>query len=403
MSYLSRLFEQRSLERPTTPITMEALSNLLGGSQSYSGKFVNPATALQLVAVYACIRLISETFATLPALLYRRMDRGKVRAPEHPLYTVLHDIANPEMTSVELRETMQAHVLMWGHGYAEIVRNGAGQVKALWPLIPTRVTPQRNSRNELVYDVELPDGTPARLSANRVLHISAWLGLSPISQAREALGITLAAEEYGGRFFANNSRPSGILEHPGHLSPEAQTKLRTNWEAMNGGLSNSSRVAILEEGMKWQAIGLGPEDAQFLETRKFQTAEIARLFRVPPHMIGDLERATFSNIEHQSIDFVTHTLRPWLVRWEQAQNKTLLSDTEREQYFVEYLVDGLLRGDIQSRYNAYATARQNGWMNANEIRDLENQNPVDGLDVYLTNGNMVPVNQQPASNNGEAK
>src|SRR3990172_3856239 len=301
MTYLTQLLERRSLERPTTPITMSALADILGGSPSVTGKVVNPSTALQLVAVYACIRLISETFATLPAHVYRRLARGKERFPEHALYQVIHNIANPEQTSVEYRETCQAHILMWGKSYSEISRNGAGEIKALWPIIPTRVTEGRNARNELVYQVTLPDGKPQTLAARRILKVSGFLDLSPISQAREALGLTMAAEEYGARFFSNDSRPGGLLEHPGQLSPEAQERLRTQYESTSGGLANKHRVAILEEGMKWQQVGLAPEDSQFLETRKFQINEIARLFRVPPHMIADLERATFSNIEHKSI------------------------------------------------------------------------------------------------------
>lgn len=400
MSYLSRLLEQR--QRIPDILSLDGILRLMTGPDVYTGKLVNPTTALQLTAVYACIRLISETFATLPALVYRRLGNGKTRAQNHSLYSVIHDISNPEQTSVEYRETCQAHLLLYGHSFSEISRNGAGQVKALWPIIPTRVYTQRNARNEIVYLVDtsgqpVQSGQPARyarLSSDRVLHVSAMLGLSPISQARQALGMAMAAEEYGARFFANDSRPGGVLEHPGHLSDEASERLRVSWEASSG-LANSHRVRLLEEGMKWQQIGIPPEEAQFLETRKFQVAEIARLFRVPPHMIGDLDRATFSNIEHQSIEFVTHSIRPWLVRWEQAIDKTLLTDSERENYFVEFLVDGLLRGDITSRYTAYATGRQNGWLNADEIREFENMNPIpDGSgETYLINGNMQPIPQ----------
>jgi HK97 family phage portal protein len=268
-------------------------------------------------------------------------------------------------------------------------------VKALWPLTPNRVTPFRNSRNELVYQIQLPDNSIANLSARRVLHVSAMLGLSPISQAKEALGLTMSAEEYGARFFANDSRPGGVLEHPGHLSKEAAERLRTSFESYHAGLANRHRVAVLEEGLKWQQIGLDPGDSQFLETRKFQVGEIARLYGVPPHMIGDTEKSTSwgTGIEQQNIGFVTYSLRSWLTRWEQEINKTLLTEDERKNYFMEFLVDGLLRGDINSRYTAYATARQNGWLNGNEIREFENMNPVEGLDEYLVNGNMIPADQ----------
>ena len=390
MSYLTQLLEPRSLESDT-PINNTTLGAILGGYTATTGKSVNVTTAMQLVAVYACIRLISEAVATLPLHLYRRLEQGKERAPEHSLYPVLHDIPNPEMTSVELRETVQAHMLLWGVGYCEVVRNGAGQVKQLWPIIPTRVRPFRNTRNELVYRVTLPDNHFQTLRADRILRMSALLGLSPIGQAREALGLTMAAEEYGARFFANDSRPGGLLEHPGQLSPEASARLRNSWEESQKGLTNAHRIAILEEGLKWVQVGIAPEDAQFLETRKYQLDEIARLYHVPPHMIGDLDRATWANIEHLSIDFVVNTLRPWLVRWEQAIHKTLLVEEERRRYFAEFSVDGLLRGDTATRYQAYATARQNGWLNGNEIREMENLNSVEGLNTYLVNGNMMPV------------
>ena len=335
MSYLTQLLEPRSLESDT-PINNTTLGAILGGYTATTGKSVNVTTAMQLVAVYACIRLISEAVATLPLHLYRRLEQGKERAPEHSLYPVLHDIPNPEMTSVELRETVQAHMLLWGVGYCEVVRNGAGQVKQLWPIIPTRVRPFRNTRNELVYRVTLPDNHFQTLRADRILRMSALLGLSPIGQAREALGLTMAAEEYGARFFANDSRPGGLLEHPGQLSTEASARLRNSWEESQKGLTNAHRIAILEEGLKWVQVGIAPEDAQFLETRKYQLDEIARLYHVPPHMIGDLDRATWANIEHLSIDFVVNTLRPWLVRWEQAIHKTLLVESMTDAFYLNW-------------------------------------------------------------------
>lgn len=406
MTYLMQLLEQRALEADT-PINGTTLLSILGGTPAVTGKVVNQSTAMQLTAVFACVSLLSETFASLPAILYRRLDRGKERAIDHPLYSVLHDIANPEQTSADFRSTMMAHILLWGHCYAEISRNGAGDVKALWPITPTRVRPFRNSRNALMYQVNLSENpssslpaTTQNLSADRVLHVSGVLGLSPIGQAREALGLTMAAEEYGARFFSNDSTPGGVLEHPGQLSGDAQLRLRDQIETQTRGLSNKHRMMVLEEGMKWTGIGLPPEDSQFLETRKFQVGEIARIFRVPPHMIGDVDRSTSwgTGIEQQNIGFVVYSVRSWLVRWEQEENKTLLSEEERKNYFIEYLVDGLLRGDIASRYAAYSIARQNGWMNGNEIRELENQNPVPGLDEYLVNTAMAPASSPSGDN-----
>ena len=229
-------------------------------------------------------------------------------------------------------------------------------------------------------------------------------GISPIDQAREAVGLALATEEFGAKFFANGARPGGVLEHPGVLKdPE---KLRESWNKVYQGSRNSHKIAVLEEGVKYKEIGIPPEQAQFLETRKFQINEICRIFRVPPHLIGDLERSTFSNIEHQSIEFVTHTVRPWLVRWEQAIYKCLLNETERQLYYARFNVDGLLRGDFPTRMQGYATARQNGWMSVNDIRKLEDMNSIDaekGGDDYLVNGNMVPAVSKQSENNGGDK
>jgi HK97 family phage portal protein len=394
MSILTRLIEPRAtLENPATPLSWQNLADALGLTTAVTGKAVTPSTALQLTAVYACITLISETMGSLPLILYKRLQRGKDRAVDHPLYTVLHDLPNPEITSIDFRSLVQAHILLYGHGYAELIRNGAGNIKQLWPIPPWLVTSDHNARNELVYTVAIPGENPKKLSASRVLHIPAPLGLSPISQAREALGLTMAAEEYGSRFFVNDSTPGGIVEHPGQLSESAQTRLKKQIEDQTRGLTNKHRLMILEEGMKWTQIGLPPEDSQFLETRKFQVSEIARIFHVPPHMIGDVEKSTSwgTGIEQQNIGFITYTLTSWMERWEQEISRTLLTKEERQIYFAEHLVDGLLRGDAKTRYQNYQIARQNGWLNGNEIRELENMNPADGLDEYLVNGNMVPA------------
>lgn len=376
------------------------LVDALGGQETSAGVRVNEATAMQSTAVYACVRILSETLASLPLPVYQRLEGGgKERAPNHPLYTVLHDIANDEMTSYTLRETLMSHLLLWGNAYAEIEWNNAGEVRALWPLRPDKTLPQRNAETKnLEYHTILPDGTQAILPFERVLHIPGLgfdgiIGYSPIAMAKQAIGLSLATEEFGARFFSNGAHPSGIVEYPGKMSDQAYERYKKDVEEKHQGLGKSHRIMILEEGLKYHQVGIPPEDAQFLETRKFQLNEIARIYRVPPHMIGDLERATFSNIEHQSIEFVVHTVRPWLVRWEQAIKLKLFTPSERRRFFAEFVVDGLLRGDIKSRYDAYAVARQNGWMSANDIRELENQNPIPGGDVYLVNGNMVPIDQ----------
>jgi HK97 family phage portal protein len=230
-----------------------------------------------------------------------------------------------------------------------------------------------------------------------VLHIPGLgfdgiIGYSPIAMAKNAVGMAIACEEYGAKFFANGAAPSGVLEHPGIVKDPA--KIRDSWNAVYQGSGNANKVAVLEEGMKYTPIGISPEQAQFLETRKFQINEIARIFRVPPHMVGDLEKSSFSNIEQQSLEFVKYTLEPWLVRWEQSMVRALLTPEAKKAYFIKFNVDGLLRGDYQSRMNGYAVARQNGWMSANDIRELENLDQIpeeEGGNLYLVNGNMIQI------------
>ena len=373
----------------------------LSQSETATGISVDESKALAATAVFACVRILAETVASLPLLVYRsKSDGGKERAKSHYLYPILHDIANPEMTSFELREALMGHVCLWGNAYGEI-EFGGGQVLAIWPLRPDRMQVERKG-GQLLYRYTVVDKQSGSrvetLPAQRVLHIhglgfNGVSGYSVIGYGRQAVGLALATEEYGARFYGNNASPGGVLEHPGKLNEEAHKRMRTSWDDAHKGLSKSHRIAILEEGVTYKQVGIPPQDSQYLETRKFQSIEITRMYRVPPHMVGDLDRASFSNIEHQSIEFVTHTIRPWVVRWEQALNMDLLTPDERRSYFAEFLVDGLLRGDIQSRYQAYATARQNGWMSANDVRGLENMNPIEGGDVYLIPLNMVPAGQ----------
>ena len=240
-------------------------------------------------------------------------------------------------------------------------------------------------------------GTVVRLKPSDVLHIpglgfDGLVGYSPIAMAKNAIGMAIACEEYGAKFFANGAAPGGVLEHPGTIKDPQ--RVRESWQSTFGGSGNANKIAVLEEGMKYTPIGISPEQAQFLETRKFQINEIARIFRVPPHMVGDLEKSSFSNIEQQSLEFVKYTLDPWVIRWEQSIQRSLLSRDEKAVYFVKFNLEGLLRGDYQSRMNGYAIGRQNGWMSANDIRELENLDRIpaeDGGDLYLINGNMLPL------------
>ena len=396
MGFLSAALERRRVGAPAATGGGQWLPMGWGGTAA--GVAVSEESSLRYSAVFACVRVLAESVASLPLITYRRIDGGgKERAREHPLYGLLHDAPNPLMTSLEFREAMQAHLLLWGNAYAEIEMDGRGQVAALWPLRPDGMEKIEPAGDGLVYSYRLPSGKTVQLPGWSVLHLrglssNGLVGYSPIMTAgRESVGKGLAVQQYGSQFFRNGARPGGILSFPGELSGEAVGRIRESWQENYGGLSNAHRVAILEQGMTYQEVGIAPSAAAYIEDQKMSALEIARVFRVPPHMIGDLDRATFSNIEHQAIEFVTHSLRPWLVRWEQAIRQRLMTEREREQFLVEFLVDGLLRGDVMSRYQAYAVARQNGWMSANDIRELENQNPIDDGDVYLVPLNMVPA------------
>lgn len=369
---------------------------------SNSGVQVDELRALQTSAVYACVKILAETVASLPLHLFKKGKGGKSEmAEQHPLFSCLYEMPNDEMTSFEFREMMMTSLLLWGNAYARKIRKN-GHVTELWYLKPQLMTVERDTqtgRIKYTYSDDITNQTyeykPEQIFHIKGLSLDGVTGLSPISQAREAVGLSLATEEYGAKFFGNGARPGGVLEHPGILKdPE---KLRESWNKVYQGTRNSHKVAVLEEGMKYHTIGIAPEDAQFLETRKYQVNEICRIFRVPPHLVGDLERATFSNIEHQSIEFVQHTIRPWLVRWEQAISRSLLDEKERLLYFSRFNVDGLMRGDYKSRMEGYAIGRQNGWLSANDIRHLEDLPPIpkeQGGDAYLVNGNMTAVSKE---------
>lgn len=399
--FLKSLFHTR--DKPQDSYRFSQAPFLFG--RSTAGKRVNEFTAMQTTAVYACVRILAESIAGLPLHVYAYRGEGRERVPGHPLFTILHDAPNPEMTSFVFRETLMVHLLLWGNAYAQILRDRAGRVAGLYPLLPNRMSVNRDEDGRLYYTYQrVTDENPnfkrggeVILPAEDVLHIpglgfDGLIGYSPIAMARNAVGMTLACEEYGASFFANGARPGGVLQHPGVLKDPA--KLRESWQAVYGGAANTGKVAVLEEGMTYQQIGIPPEEAQFLETRKFQVDEIARLYRIPPHMVGDLDKSSFSNIEQQSLEFVKYTLNPWVVRWEQALQKSLLLPEERKRYFIRFNVDGLLRGDYQSRMQGYAVGRQNGWLSANDIREMEDMNPIpaeEGGDTYLINGNMTKL------------
>ena len=382
------------------PGVRDAVSSAPGFAfgEAASGKAVNEQTAIQISTVYACVRVLAETIASLPLNVYESDGKGGSRiAEEHPLEYLLHDAPNEEMTSYIWREQMMGQILLHGNSYSQIVRSGGMGILSVYPLMSTSMTVDRAENGKLKYEYLTSDGSTVQMDPEEVLHIPGMgfdgvMGYSPIALMKTTLGLTLAAEEYGSKVFSNGATPSGVLTHPGR--PKNLEAVRQSWNKAYGGSANAGKVAVLEEGMKFERIAMPNNEAQFLETRKFQVSEICRIYRVPPHMVGDLEHATFSNIEHQSISFAVHTIRPWLVRIEQSMNRALIPETERGKYFVKFNMDGLMRGDYKSRMEGYAIARQNGWMSANDIRGLENLNPIaeeEGGNEYLVNGNMVPI------------
>jgi HK97 family phage portal protein len=391
---IGNLFEKRSL-------TSSQLFELIAaGNNTYAGPSVTEDNAMRSSAVYACIRIISESIASLPLVLYRQQGRNKNRASDHPTYSVLHDLANPLMTALEWRELTMVHALLRGNSWSQKILNFRGQTTELWPLNPAKIEGYERRGDQLYWLYRNPDNELQALNSQIIHHVKGLgdgiMGISPIQQAaRQAVGLSLAAEEYGSRFYSNGARPGLILRHPGKLSPGAAERLKASFASEHQGLSNAHRTKILEEGMDVTTIGIPNNEAQFLETRKFQVTEIARIYRVPPHMLADLDRATFSNIEQQSINFVIYTLMPWLVRHEQAIYRDLLSETERKTIFAKYIVEGMLRGDALSRYQSYQLAINNTILTPNEIRELEDRNPVEGGDKLFTPMNMMELGATP--------
>ncbi len=378
-----------------------------------SGEVVNEKSAMQIATVYACVRLLAESVAGLPLHLYEYTDtdeQNKVKAKDHPLYKILYRQPNDEMSSFTFRETMMTHLLLWGNAYAQIIRDGRNNVLGLYPLQPDQMEVDRDKQGRIIYiyhaytdDVPDLQNKDYIFRADEIFHIpglgfNGLIGFSPIAMMKNALGTAIAVEKYGSSFFKNGAQPSGVLEHPGVLkNPE---KIRQNWSDVYGGSGNAHKVAVLEEGMSYKPISLPPEDSQFLSTRQFGVNEICRIFRVPPHMVQDLSHATFSNIEHQSIDYVVYTLTPWLSRFEQAITKDLLLPSEQDTFFPRFNVDGLLRGDYASRSSGYASGISNGYLSPNDVRRLENMGlipPEKGGDDYYLNGGYVKLENVPTA------
>lgn len=368
--------------------------------RSSSGTSVTEASALTASAVFAAIRVIAETIGQIQWEIYERQGEAEVEIDDHPLARLLDEEPNPEMTAFSWRIAMLTSYYLHGNMLAEIERNGGRQPVALWPIHPSRVHVRRDPAGTMYYAVTDPDGlNPVRVEAADMYHVpllasDGVTGRGLVQRARNSFGLLLGMEEYSGSSFANGARPSGLLRHPGKLTEAARSNIRSEWEALHRGADKAGRTAVLQEGMEFQAMQMSAVDAQLLEQRQFQISEVARWFNIPPHLLRDLSRATFGNIEHQGIEYQTYTIRPLCRAMEQEAQRKLVRLADRATIHTELDLDDLQLIDRKSRFDAYAVARQNGWMSANEIRDEEGMNPIEGPegDAYLINGNMIPLN-----------
>ena len=401
VDWIKGLFKSR--DKPKDEYRWSGSPFLFGSS--LGGKSVDTTTALQLSVVFACVKILAESIACLPLHVYETDGKGnKSLATSHPLYFLLHDAPNSEMSAYNFKETTVLHLVLQGNSYSQIARDNKGKITGLFPLLPDRMTVKRADSGERIYTYMPNKGendhftktAKAEFKERDILHIPALsfdglYGYSPIAMAKNAIGVAIACEEFGAKFFENDARPAGILKHPGTIkNPD---KLRDSWQTAFSGV-NHGKTAVLEEGVQYETISIPPDDAQFLDTRKFQIAEIARIYRIPLHLLNELDRATFNNISQMSLEFVTYTLTPWLVRLEQNFNRALFKQEERGRYFTKFSVEGFLRGDYETRTNGYQKAIQSGWLNVNEVRGLEDMNRIpaeEGGDTYMINGNMAKL------------
>jgi HK97 family phage portal protein len=369
-------------------------------SETHAGLQIDPGIALTYSAVWACVSLISEAVANLPLHIYKRAaDDSRERAPDHPMEWLINEEPNPEMDAATFRETLTAHALTWGNAYAEIEYR-RGRPVALWPMLPYRVRPFRQEDGSLWYRVTNDRGQPTEpLPASRVLHLmdhseDGVCGISRIRYARNSISLGLVTEKYGSRFFGEGGRPSGVLQVNRRLDETEIKNLRDTWGEDHGGPNKSHKLGILEEGVTWTAIGIAPNDSQFLETRQFQGLEVCRWFKVPPHMVGFLERATHNNIESQGKDFLQNCLGTWLRRWERLLKRKTLNEAEKRQYYFEHKTEALLSTDLLTRYTAYGIGRQWGWLSADDVCRSENRNSIgEGGKEYLKPVNMVAAGE----------
>ena len=391
---LDRLFRAKPADTPPPQPSYQGFDVLMPND---SGVQVDQHSALQMSAVYACIRLLSETLAQLPLNIRRRTADGSELATSHPLFNILHNTPNPWMTSFSWRNSVMSHCVGWGNGYSYIIRNQLGEPRALLPLLPDRTYPQIID-NQLKYQTQINE-IPLEADPADVLHVPALgfdglVGISPICLHRLSIGLGIAAQKFGAKMYSSGSMLSGVLKHPGRLKRKAERpddpspveRLRKQWRDLYSGLENAGSVAVLEEGMDFQKTAINPVDAQYVELMKFQVADIARMFNVASHLINDLDRATFNNISELSLSFLRYTMTPWIVRWEQELNRKLFPGSNT--YYVKFNLQGLLRGTLTERKDYYKTAIEYGWLSRNEVRELEDLNKVEGLDEYLQPLNM---------------
>jgi HK97 family phage portal protein len=387
------------------PLTSDRLLDYIGGSVATSGAKVNQETVMGIPAAYACNRVLSWSIAMLPLLVFERLEpRGRRHATDYPLYTILKDEPNRFMSSFQYRATAQWHLGFQGNHFSEIELSGDGMPRALWPLNPTKMLhPVVSRAGSLIYPYILPDGTGVEIPERRILHIRGisfdgiW-GYAPLTVFREAFGMTLAAREYGSRFWSQGAKPGGVLQAKGKLTKDAAERMASSWSSAHQGLSMSHRVAVLEEGVEWKSVGMSNEDAQFAESQQFGLGDMARIWGVKRHKIEDLADATFSNIEQQSIEHITDTVQPWAVDWEQQLSKDLIPKSDRQRYYAKFMLNGLLRGDMAARANFYATLFDRAALSPDDIREFEDMDLIpDGLgDRYYRQQNMAVVGQEQA-------
>jgi len=400
MAGLARLLHPRG----STSSLERLIRDTFGGYGTVSGVRVTPDSAMHMGAVYACVLVLSQSVAQLPLHLFRRSGDTRQRVSGQPLSRFVEEQPNEWMTAYEFKQLIMVHLLLRGNSYWLKTRGAGGQVRELIPISPDRIKGiEQDALFRVFYKVKRSGSEKEidTIPGEDLLHIKglsydSLQGLNPIEYAREMMGLYSAAEQHGAKLFSQGTRMGGVLQHPGTLSDEAATRLRESFNEMHSGVANAHKTALLEEGMKWESISMTADDAQFLESRQYQRSEIAGFFRVPAHFINDLEHATFSNVEHLDLAFVKHSLMPWLVNIEQTLRRSLLTPPEKADHYFKFIVDGILRGDSVSRAQSYQQAIMNGWLNPNEVRELEDRDPYEGGDAFRIPTNMTTVssNQQ---------